>query len=447
MNPITPNPHETTPDTVPIRPAQPTPPGDPHPTVRLSQPTGVFLNDAPAPRPFPPQPPHAMPVALAPAPVKKGLPPAVLGGVLLLGIAMAGLTLRRAPDAAPTPAATTSATAATSPGGKAGAFSGDGKPSGKVGAFSGGGKAGEPEAGSEGEETGALAGNVTEGDEESDEEHSTEKEGDDKDVGTGEWAHGKPRLMIPGEFSVFDTKNLPRDGEEWLGLFRSGDQFALKAATVRVQVVPQPGLGAATEEDLRKDRNGRKVWVDGQGEGVTVPVMLRGLRGLPVGPVKTSWARPNMNGWVHAQDNEPDEAQAAEKKPEEAADSQGWLAPGQRMEWSLGEQNVTLRWDSPAPKGKEEEGGEMAPGTRLKLEQGGSGQTLLLSGKNIRILGARPMWTGDLDGDGSLDLILECQEYRGDQAVEVYQAWLSSFAEPGEQVGKAAEFVEEICCI
>lgn len=398
-----------------------------HPTVRLPQPTGVFLNDTGV-HSNPPQPHATQPLGIAPAqanPGRSGLPPLLLGGVLLLGIAVGGAGVALSRRSGSTPAIGVST--ATVPNATAVGTASNVLAEGQAGSNGG-----------DGEETGAMAGNVVE-----------EGEGSDKDVGRGDWAHGKARLMIPGEFSVFDTKDLPADGEEWLGLFRSGDkEFALKATKVRVEVVPQPGLGAATEADLQKDRNGRKVTSQGQGEGATVPLLLRGMRNLPVGPVKTAWARPNMSGWVHAEDNE---TPAAKGKESESADAQAWLDAGQKMEWSLGEQSATLRWDSPAPKGKEEQDGEMVPGTRLKLRVDGGEdegeQTLLLSGKNIRIMGARPMWAGDLDGDSRLDLILECQEHRGDQAVEVYQAWLSSSAEPGGQVGKAAEFVEEICCV
>jgi hypothetical protein len=75
--------------------------------------------------------------------------------------------------------------------------------------------------------------------------------------------------------------------------------------------------------------------------------------------------------------------------------------------------------------------------TLLQFKQGGKTQTLFHWPGGLSDQRAELVWAGDLDGDGKLDLVLDHSSYSNASDLTLY---LSTWALPGQLVGKAAHF-------
>ncbi|MCX6613458.1 MAG: hypothetical protein NTW74_21745 [Acidobacteria bacterium] len=78
----------------------------------------------------------------------------------------------------------------------------------------------------------------------------------------------------------------------------------------------------------------------------------------------------------------------------------------------------------------------------LQLKKSGKTQTLFTWPKALSEEHAELIWAGDLDGDGKLDLLLDHSDHYNATGLTLY---LSTWAAPGQLVGRAASFKTVAC--
>lgn len=206
-------------------------------------------------------------------------------------------------------------------------------------------------------------------------------------------------LLTPGQFHGHEVS--AKSGERWWALTRIGDSFVLEETTIDLQTVRDEIIDHGTEA-----KTGKRVQAWGRANQVPI-FLVRGLSALRAGPVE-------------GQVPEPDR-----------------LNPGE---------SLLLFASRPFPSslfalGRATFGGAYEPERVIR-----DYELWLQHGKDRQRIAASPgldeappkiLWSGDLDRDGHADLLIDLGFHEN---VTEYVLFLSSLANPGELVGRAASF-------
>ncbi|MBZ0187676.1 MAG: hypothetical protein K8F91_15625 [Candidatus Obscuribacterales bacterium] len=185
-----------------------------------------------------------------------------------------------------------------------------------------------------------------------------------------------------------DTKS----GEIWFGLFpEQPGQFELKPAKVTISLVNDPIV------DDPDQKTGKKVSIPSTDEPLS---LVRGVAGLKAGGVTTCVARTER------------------------------LTSGQRVKLKLGSSEATL-----IVTGTKQKDQEMQSDYALILERDGVRQKLYSKKEIGSDLSQILLWSGDLDRDGKVDLLIDTTEHYNMSRPTLF---LSSKAKPGKLVEKVA---------
>lgn len=208
--------------------------------------------------------------------------------------------------------------------------------------------------------------------------------------------HAEPELLWPGDFHGEEVAT--PSGERWWALVEHGGVFRLEEQVVEVEVVHDPVV------DLPEQKTGKAVRAPGAGEAL---LLVRGVDALRAGPVAGERTERTLLG---------------------PAERRSLAGPGGCVLAATGVS--TLESSGPAIRDY-----------ALWLECGAERQ-LLAKLDHAGEDQPAPIWAGDLDRDGKLDLVVDLSNH---YAQAEWALFLSSAAAPGDLVGRMASRAHGSC--
>ncbi len=179
-----------------------------------------------------------------------------------------------------------------------------------------------------------------------------------------------------------------RSGVGWIGLVPSRDGFAWAKLQIKTEKVNDP-----ISNDLPDLKRATQITLETPAASEPL-FLLRGLPHLLTKPVHTCFDRSENGSFL-------------EQNP--------ILLTCEAIAYSVQVTNQRL----------------------LQLKQAGKTQTLFTWAQALSDEHAELIWAGDLDGDGKLDLLLDHSTHSNSTGLTLY---LSTWAAPGQMVGRAATF-------
>lgn len=212
-------------------------------------------------------------------------------------------------------------------------------------------------------------------------------------------ARAAAELLEPSVYHAEEVSAKAGKGQPWLGLFQTkAGHYELKSTKVLVTLVNDP-----IADEKPEQKTGKKVSIVGMGEPI---VLVRGIAGLKAGRVPGN-----------------------DLKKEH-------LPVGETQKLKVGARVANL-----IVTGKKKDQ-EITNDYRIVLESGGVKQELYkreeLGSDGFPSL----LWSGDLDGDGKVDLIMDMHDHYNVRRVTLL---LSGKAKPGKLIEQVA-FIESTGC-